>query len=92
VGIYAAATRKTEGGRVLGKEERITVEEALRCYTLGSAAILEQENVRGSIEAGKMADFTIVDRDILAIDPEQIPGTRVLKTIVGGEVVYEAAR
>jgi predicted amidohydrolase YtcJ len=92
VGIYAAATRKTEGGWVLGKEERITVEEALRCYTLGSAAIFEQENVRGSIEVGKLADFTIVDRDILAIDPEQIPGTRVLKTIVGGEVVYEAAR
>jgi predicted amidohydrolase YtcJ len=92
VGIYAAATRKTEGRRVLGKEERITVEEALRCYTLGSAAILEQENVRGSIEVGKMADFTIVDRDILAIDAEQIPGTRVLKTVVGGEVVYEAAR
>jgi len=90
VGIYAAATRKTEGGRILGEEERITVEEALRCYTLGSAAIIEQEEIRGSIEARKMADFTVVDRDILAIDPDQIPGTRVLKTIVGGEVVYRA--
>jgi hypothetical protein len=89
VGIYAAATRKTEGGQVLGEEERVTVEEALRCYTLGSAAILEQETLRGSIEVGKMADFTVIDRDILSIEPEQIPGTLVLKTIVGGEVVYE---
>jgi len=90
VGIYAAATRKTEGGRILGEKERITVEEALRCYTLGSAAILEQEEIRGSIEVGKMADFTVIDRDILTIDPEQIPATKVLKTIVGGEVAYEA--
>jgi len=91
VGIYAAATRKTEGGRILGEKERITVEEALRCYTLGSAAILGQEDVRGSIKVGKLADFTVIDRDILEIDPEQIPGARVLKTIVGGEMAYEAA-
>ena len=90
VGIYAAATRETEGGRALGPEQRITVEEALRCYTLGSAAILEQEELCGSIEVGKVADFTVIDRDILLIDPEQIPGTRVLKTIVGGEMAYEA--
>lgn len=90
LGIYAAVTRETEGGRLLGTEERITVEEALRCYTLGSAAILGQEETCGSIEVGKMADLTIIDRDILAIDLEQIPGTRVLKTIVGGEVAYEA--
>jgi len=90
LGIYAAATRKTEGGRVLGEDERITVEEALRCYTLGSAAILGQGEIYGSIEAGKAADFTVIDRDVLAIDPEQIPGTRVVRTIVGGEVVYEA--
>ena len=90
VGIYAAATRKTEGGRILGEKERITVEEALRCYTLGSAAILEKEEIRGSIEVGKLADFTVIDRDILAIDLEQIPATKVLKTIVGGEIAYEA--
>ncbi len=89
-GIYAAVTRRTEGGQVLGERERITVEEALRCYTLGSAAILQQEDIRGSIEEGKLADFTIIDRDILAIDPEGIMETRVLKTIVGGEVVYDA--
>jgi predicted amidohydrolase YtcJ len=90
VGIYAAVTRETEGGRVLGETERISVEEAVRCYTMGSAAVLEQESVRGSIEIGKLADLTIIDRDILAIDPEQIPGTMVVKTIVGGEVVYSA--
>jgi len=92
VGIYAAATRKTEGGRVLGKDERISVREALRCYTTGSAGIFEQENERGSIEPGKLADLTVIDRDILSVDAEEIPGTRVLKTIVGGEVVYSAAR
>jgi predicted amidohydrolase YtcJ len=91
MGIYAAVTRKTEGGRILGQEERITTEEAVRCYTLGSATVLGQEEIRGSIEAGKVADFTVIDRDLLAIDAQDIPGTRVLKTIIGGEVAYEAA-
>jgi len=90
LGIYAAVTRKTEGGRVLGEAEQITVAEALRCYTLGSAAVLEQEKVRGSIEPGKLADFTVIDRDILSVDVAQIPGTRVLQTIVGGETAYQA--
>lgn len=90
VGIYAAVTRRTEGGSVLGDEERISVEEALRCYTLGSAAILGEEDQRGSIEVGKLADLTVIDRDILTVDAEEIPGTVALRTIVGGEIVYEA--
>jgi predicted amidohydrolase YtcJ len=90
VGIYAAATRRTEGGGVLGEEERISVEEALRCYTLGSAAVVGEEELRGSIEVGKLADLTIIDRDILAIDREEIPGTKVLWTLVDGEIAYAA--
>ena len=90
MGIYAAVTRRTTGGRVLGEHQRITVQEALRCYTTGSVGVFEQECERGSIEPGKLADLIVIDRDILAIDAEKIPETRVLKTLVGGEVVYSA--
>ena len=89
LGIYAAATRKTEGGRILGEDERITVEEALRCYTGGSAAVVGEEDLRGSIEPGKLADLTVVDRDVVVIDPEEIPGTKTLSTVVGGEIVFK---
>jgi len=91
-GIYAAVTRRTEGAGILAPRECITVEQALRMYTVGSAAVAGRENHRGTIEVAKAADLTVVDRDILNADPEQIPATRVLKTIVGGQVVYDADR
>ena len=59
-------------------------------YTACSAAVVIQEVQRGAIEAGKDADFTVIDRDILEVAPEQIPATKVLKAIVAGKVVYEA--
>jgi predicted amidohydrolase YtcJ len=90
VGIYAAVTRKTQGGRVLNIKEAITAAEAVRCYTRDAAALLDEAATRGTIEPGKLADFTLIDRDVLSIDPEMIPNTTVLATIVGGEVVYRA--
>jgi predicted amidohydrolase YtcJ len=90
VGIYAAVTRKTQGGRVLNITEAITAAEAVRCYTRDAASLLDEAATRGTIEPGKLADFTLIDRDVLSIDPEMIPNTKVLATIVGGEVVYRA--
>ncbi|MDP7575731.1 MAG: amidohydrolase family protein, partial [Pseudomonadales bacterium] len=72
-------------------EERISVEEAIRSYTINGAWQDHQEDVKGSIEVGKVADFCIIDKDILTVDPHEIKTIGVVKTIIGGKVVYEAS-
>jgi predicted amidohydrolase YtcJ len=94
-GIYAAVTRRTldganPGGWVPG--EKITVEEALRAYTIDAAYAEFTEREKGSLERGKLADLVILERDITQVPPETIRDVRVLTTIVGGRVVYEASR
>ena len=92
-GIYAAVTRRTlDGAHPDGwvPEQKITVEEALRAYTYEGAYASFEEHRKGRIKVGLLADLVLLDRDILAIDPVTIPDTRVLMTIVGGKVVYEA--
>jgi hypothetical protein len=92
LGIYAAATRRTLDGKNPGgwvPEQKITVEEAVRAYTFGSAYAEFAENVKGSITPGKLADFVILSRDIFKIDPVEIENVRVTMTITGGRVVYE---
>ncbi|HEY9429838.1 MAG TPA: amidohydrolase [Gemmatimonadaceae bacterium] len=91
-GIYAATTRRTLDGRHPGgwvPEQKITVEEALRAYTSGSAYASFEEKRKGTLERGKLADFAMIDRDITRIPPEEIRDARVLMTVVGGKVVYE---
>jgi predicted amidohydrolase YtcJ len=91
-GIYAAVTRSTlDGKHPEGwvPEQKITVEEALRAYTSGSAYASFDENGKGTLERGKLADFTIIDRDLTRIPPAEIRDAHVLMTIVGGKVVYE---
>lgn len=90
-GIYAAFIRQTlDGKNPEGwvPEQKISVEEALKSYTLRAAYASFEENIKGSIEAGKLADFVILHRDITSIDPVGIRDVRVVKTVVGGEVVY----
>ncbi len=90
LGVENAVLRESlTSGTVSGPEEAITVEEAIRTYTINGAYQDHLEAVKGSIEVGKVADFCIIDQDILSIDPHEIRKTRVLKTIVGGRVVYE---
>jgi predicted amidohydrolase YtcJ len=91
-GIYAAVTRRTldelnPGGWV--PEQRISVEDALRAYTVNAAYASYEEDIKGSLEVGKLADFVVLDRDITTIPPEEIRNVRVDLTVVGGEVVYE---
>ena len=93
LGIYAAVTRQTlEGEPPEGwfPEERVDVETAIRAYTINNAFAAREEHSKGSIEAGKLADFTVVDRDLTAIAPADIKDVRVLGTIVGGRVFYAA--
>jgi predicted amidohydrolase YtcJ len=91
-GIYAAVTRQTLDGAHPGgwvPEQKITVEEALRAYTAGGAFASYEEREKGTLEAGKLADFVIIDRDLTTIRPETIREARVMVTVVGGEVVFE---
>lgn len=91
-GIYAAVTRRTlddknPGGWV--PEQKITVEEALRAYTSDAAYASFEENIKGTIEPGKLADFVILDQDITAIDPISIRDVKILQTYVAGRKVYD---
>jgi predicted amidohydrolase YtcJ len=92
-GIYAAVTRRTlDGAHPDGwvPEEKITVEEALRAYTIGAAYASFQEREKGSLEMGKLADFVLVDRDIMRIPPVEIRDARVIATFVGGRAAMES--
>jgi hypothetical protein len=91
-GIYAAVTRQTLDGQPEGgwfAEERVDLETALRAYTVNNAWVAGEEAVKGSIEAGKLADLVIIDRDPFAVQPIELKDLKVLVTIVGGKVVYE---
>ncbi|MGE5314828.1 MAG: amidohydrolase family protein, partial [Acidobacteriota bacterium] len=73
-------------------DEKITVEEAVRAYTVGAAYAEFQEHVKGTIAPGMLADLVILSRNIFAIDPVQIETTVVDMTITNGRVVYERSR
>jgi predicted amidohydrolase YtcJ len=92
-GIHAAVTRQDHGDRPPGgwrPEQKMTLLEAFRAFTLDAAYAEHQEKTLGTLEPGKWADFIVVDRDIFAIAPEKIWSTAVLETWVGGERVYAA--
>ena len=89
-GIESAVLRKDKAtGRVIGADQCITVEQAIRSYTINGAWQDHQDSVRGSIEIGKLADFTIIGGAILTIDPNKIHEIPVLCTMVGGKTVYK---
>jgi len=90
VGIYAAVTRKGMTGTVYGLNEAITMAEAIRAYTALGAYLNFEEEIKGTLEAGKLADMVLLSEDLLTIDPERIMGVAVEKTWIGGELVHEA--
>jgi len=88
-GIHVCVNRTSETGQDLSKVQAISVMDAIRVYTWNGAYITFEEDIKGSIEPGKLADFAVLDTDILACDPADIVKTKVLMTIVDGNVVYE---
>ncbi len=82
--MAAMVTRRTTTGADLDAREAVSAREALRAYTWLGAWAQREEGEKGSLEIGKLADFVVLDRDILDGDPAQIAGTRVLATVVGG--------
>ena len=88
--FYATVSRMMANGERFYPEQRMSREEALRSYTINGAFAAFEEDIKGSLTPGKLADIVILDRDIMTIPEEQILDTRVLHTIVGGKVVYSA--
>jgi len=93
LGVYAAVTRATLDGKNPNgwfPEQKLTVPEAVEAYTMGSAYAEFQENEKGSITAGKLADMVLLSDDIFSIAPEKIRDAHVLKTFVGGKLVFDS--
>ncbi len=90
VGIYAAVTRRAESGQLLLPEERISPADALKLYTVNAAYASFEENIKGSLSPGKLADMVVLNGDPTRVHPEQIKDIKVAMTIIGGEVVWEA--
>jgi predicted amidohydrolase YtcJ len=88
-GIYHFVTRQTISGGALGADQRITREEALRAITMGYAWLTSEENAKGSIAPGKLADFVVLSGDIMTCPEKQIEQLQVVTTVVGGRVVFE---
>jgi predicted amidohydrolase YtcJ len=86
----AAVTRMMKNGVAFYPEQRMTREEALRARTIDAAYAAFEEDIKGSLEIGKLADITVLSQDILTVPDDELANTRVLYTIVGGEVRYEA--
>jgi hypothetical protein len=92
-GIYAAATRRTLDGKNPDgwvPEQKITVEQALHAYTTEAAYASFEENIKGTLKTGMLADFVLLDRDLTKIPAETIKDVKILGTYVGGKLVYSA--
>lgn len=89
LGIHSAVNQKTRTGQDYAPHEKITPEEALRCYTINGAYATFEEKVKGSIEVGKLADLVILAEDLTQVRSEKIKDIPIMATMVGGEFCYQ---
>ena len=92
--VYAAVTRATLDGKNPNgwfPQQKLSVAEAIEAYTMGSAYAEFQEQIKGSITTGKLADMVLLSDDVFSIEPARIRDVRILKTIVGGKVVWNSS-
>jgi predicted amidohydrolase YtcJ len=90
MGMQGMVTRKGWDGKTWGTNQRITVDEALQVNTINGAYASFEENIKGSITAGKLADFVVLAEDPHTVDPEKIKDIRIVRTVVGGTAAYQA--
>jgi predicted amidohydrolase YtcJ len=88
--FHATVTRRTNDGTVFYGDQKMSRAEALKSYTWNAAYAAKEEQLKGSITAGKLADITVLSKDIMTIAEDQIPSTTVVYTIVGGKIAYQA--
>lgn len=86
--FYSTVTRQLKSGEIFFQDQKMTRIEALKSYTINGAYAAFEENIKGSIEKGKLADFTVLSKDILTIPDKEILSTEVLMTIVGGKILF----
>ncbi|MCH7473720.1 MAG: amidohydrolase family protein [Gemmatimonadetes bacterium] len=86
--FYASVARRDNNGNAFYPDQRMSRMEALRSYTLSGAHAAFEEDIKGSLTPGKLADITVLSKDIMTIPEEEIPSTEVVYTIVGGKVMY----
>jgi len=92
VGLYVAVTRKGQSGKVWGADEAVSIQDAIRMYTANGPYLTWEENIKGTLEPGKLADMIVLDGDPLTQPPEKVLSTHVDLTLVGGKIVYERGR
>ncbi len=88
--LYHFVTRDTLSAGVMGEDQKVSREEALRTMTLGGAALTFEENLKGTLEPGKLADLVVLEEDILTCEPERIRDMGISLTMVGGEIAYRS--
>jgi len=90
LGIYAAVTRKTDANTVLAPDEKISVMDAIRLFTINGAYVSFEEDIKGSIEPGKLADLIILNQDPLSVDPDKLKDLEVQLTMINGKVAFKS--
>jgi predicted amidohydrolase YtcJ len=89
MGMQGMVTRHGWNGQIWGANQKITVEEALRVNTINGAYNSHEENIKGSITAGKLADYVVLAEDLHTINPEKIKDIKIVRTVTGGKTVYQ---
>jgi hypothetical protein len=87
--FHCSITRELPDGSIFQPEQRLTREQALRSYTINNAYAAFEEDLKGSITPGKLADITVLSKDIMTVPEDEIPETKIVYTIIGGEVKYK---
>jgi len=90
MGIQGMVTRTGWNGETWGANQRVTVAEALRINTLNGAYASHEERLKGSITAGKLADFVVLAEDPHTVPPDHIKDIRIIRTVTGGATVFQA--
>ena len=90
VNFRSAVTRLTQDGQRMGPEQGVTIDEAIRMFTINGAYASFEERIKGSITPGKLADLTVLDRDPRTVQPEELNTLRAEMTVIDGRVVLRA--
>ena len=86
--FHCSITRELPDGSIFQPEQRLTREQALRSYTINNAFAAFEEDLKGSLTPGKLADITVLSKDIMTVPEDEIPETEIVYTIIGGKVKY----